>query len=121
MVTPQQTESEIQQLIQLQAAKLGCHLLRNNSGAFKDATGRVVFFGLGNISKHHNDRIKSSDLIGIWNGKFVAIEVKKSGWKFNPNDKREQAQLAFINWVKSNNGYAGFAASLDDMFKILYP
>ena len=53
------------------------------------------------------------------NGRFVSIEVKKEGWKFNPNDRREVAQLAFIDWIKSNNGLAGFAASVDDALKII--
>lgn len=112
-------ESEVQQLIQLEAAKYGCKLMRNNNGAFKDDSGRVVFFGLGNISKQSNDNLKSSDLIGIWRGMFVAVEVKREGWKFNPNDEREKAQLNFINFILSNGGFAGFAASTDDLKKIL--
>ena len=113
------SESEVQQRIQIEMVKYGCQLMRNNSGGFKDETGRTVFFGLGNTSKQRNDLIKSSDLIGIMNGRFVAIEVKKEGWKFNPNDRREVAQLAFIDWIKSNNGLAGFAASVDDALKII--
>lgn len=113
------SESEVQQLIQIEAAKYGCQLMRNNSGGFKDDTGRMIFFGLGNTSKARNDLIKSSDLIGIMNGRFVAIEVKKEGWVFNPNDKREAAQLAFINWIKFHGGLAGFAASVDDFKNII--
>ena len=67
------SESEAQQRIQIELVKYDCQLLRNNSGAFKDETGRVVFFGLGNTSKQRNDLIKSSDLIGIMNGRFVPI------------------------------------------------
>ena len=112
-------ESEVQQRIQIEFVKYDCQLLRNNSGGFKDDTGRMIFFGLGNTSKQRNEMIKSSDLVGIMNGRFVAIEVKKEGWKFNPNDKREVAQLAFINWIKVHGGLAGFAASVDDALKII--
>jgi hypothetical protein len=114
------SESQIQQEIQMFAATIGCQLMRNNSGAFEDKnTGRYIFFGLGNISKQHGERIKSSDLIGFWKGRFIAIEVKKEGWVFNPNDKREQAQLSFINWCNSNLCIAGFCTSVDDFKKLL--
>lgn len=113
------SESEIQQMIQLEAAKYGCVLMRNNSGSFADKDGRHVRFGLNNLSKEQNERIKSSDLIGLWKGRFVAVEVKKEGWKFNPKDKREVAQLAFIDWIKSHGGIAGFCASVADFHRLL--
>jgi hypothetical protein len=112
------SEAEIQAEIQIKCVGLGANLMRNNSGALKDANGRLVRFGLANVSKHHNDRIKSSDLIGFTRvvvtpqmvGKtlavFTAIEVKEEEWKPS-NDKREQAQRAFVDWVKSHGGIAG--------------
>jgi len=124
------SESEVQQLIQIEGPKHGCILLRNNSGAFKDETGRLIRFGLGNVSKKHNDRMKSLDLIGftlratsngnIWKNLpiFTAVEVKKEGWQFT-GTKREIAQLNFINWVLKNHGYAGFAQSVEDFLKII--
>ncbi len=125
------TESELQQHIQIQAVRLHTQLMRNNVGAFTDASGRHVRFGLGNISKKRNDQIKSSDLIGFRSriitpsdvGRavaiFSAIECKSEGWKFNPNDKHEVAQKAFIDWVKNHGGYAGFASSIYDLSEIL--
>ena len=59
------SESEIQQLIQIEGPRVDCILMRNNSGALPDKNGRTVRYGLGNISREHSDRIKSSDLIGI--------------------------------------------------------
>ena len=56
------SEADIQQLIQLESPKYNCVLLRNNSGGFKDATGRLVRYGLGQTSNAVN--YKSSDLIG---------------------------------------------------------
>jgi len=125
------SESEIQQLLQIEAALHGTILMRNNSGALKDATGRTVRYGLGNISSKHNDSIKSSDLIGITSvvvspdmvgrmiGIFTAIEVKAEGWKPSLTDKREIAQRNFITWVQSRGGIAGFASDLDSLKSLL--
>lgn len=126
------SEAEVQSRIMMEAAKHDIMLWRNNSGAFKDETGRMVFYGLGVISKKQNERIKSSDLIGImpsdipiWNGMnetvgiFIAVECKREGWVFNPNDKREQAQKAFIDFVISKGGVAGFCASSLDFLKLI--
>ena len=88
--------------------------MRNNSGALPDRTGRVVRYGLGNVSKTYTDKVKSSDLIGITKvvitpsmvgktlGVFTAVEVKKEDWDEGKKfDTREIAQNNFINWVKS--------------------
>ncbi len=127
------SESEIQQLIQIEGPQWHCQLMRNNSGALKDQTGRVVRFGLGNVSKKHNDRIKSSDLIGFtvvqvtpeMVGKhvavFTAVEVKEPGWILSGSilNKREVAQRAFMGWVTAAGGLAGFADSIDSFKRIL--
>ena len=122
-------ESEIQQLIQIEAAKHGCLLMRNNSGAMKDETGRLVYFGLGNLSK--NQKTKSSDLVGITTititpdmvgrkiGVFTAVEVKKEGWSPKKLNEREEYQFNFIQWVKSRGGFAGFASTVDSIKDII--
>jgi hypothetical protein len=123
-------ESQVQQLIQLEGPKQGCILFRNNSGALKDATGRLVRYGLGNETKARSETFKSSDLIGITSvvvtqemvGKvvavFTAIEVKHPKWK--PSDTtREKGQQNFINWVLSKGGMAGFANSVDKFKEII--
>ena len=124
-------EDEVQQLIQIEGPLHHCLLLRNNSGACKDATGRVIRFGLGNVSRKHNEEIKSSDLIGITSivvtqdmvgktiGIFTAIEVKKEDWNPSANDKRERAQRRFIDWVIKLGGIAGFANSVDSFKRVL--
>lgn len=122
------SESEVQQLIQLESPKHKCVLLRNNSGAFKDGTGRLVRFGLGQSS--NNVGYKSSDLIG-WTevvitpdmvGKqiavFTAIEVKEEKWK-PKNDSREQGQTNFVNWVRMRGGIAGIVKSVDEFLQLL--
>lgn len=124
-------ESEVSQLIQIQARHYGCTLLRNNAGACIDNTGRLVRYGLGNLSKQQTAKIASSDLIGIQKvvitpdmvgqtlGLFVAVEVKKEAW--NPEKKlnpRENAQKAFIDWVISNGGKAFFANNIDKLTEL---
>lgn len=104
----------------------GDRLFRNNSGALKDKSGRLIRFGLGNESEKLNDRLKSSDLIG-WTprlvtpdmvgeviAQFMAIEVKETGWKMagptaeGEAAKRERAQLRFINMLRNEGGVGGF-------------
>lgn len=104
--------------------------MRNNSGAFTDATGRHVRYGLDNTSKKRNEQTKSSDLIGITTivitpnmvgkivGIFTAVECKKAEWN-GVKDQREVAQQNFINWVVSHGGIAGFANSVDSFLKLL--
>lgn len=123
------SESEIQQLIQLEAPKLKVNLMRNNNVAFKDENGRMVRAGLGNSSP--NQAYKSSDLIG-WTeividnsmvGKtvaiFTAVEVKKEDWKPKYNDTRETYQRNFIEWVKTKGGIAAFCNSVEEFRKLI--
>lgn len=124
-------ESQIQQEIQLEAARLDCILLRNNSGALPDRQGREVRFGLGNISKKYSEQMKSSDLIGLKRvvitpdmvgrtlAVFTAVEVKDSDWKYSTSDKRAVAQKNFIEWVLAMGGFAGFAKSVEEFRAIL--
>lgn len=124
-------EDVVQQHARIEAAKYGCILLRNNSGVLEDKNGRPVRYGLANESSKQNESFKSSDLIGITPivitpdmvgrtiGVFTAIEVKKEGWAFKIGNKREVAQLAFINWVKKLGGIASFCSSGKDMDLII--
>ena len=113
-VTP---EAYISDLIRERAPELGLVLFRNNSGAFADAKGRLVRFGLGNDSPAICRKRKSSDLIGAWApyGVFVAIEVKRAGWVFK-GTPREVAQLNFINEINASGGIALFASSWSDVY-----
>ena len=125
-------EDEVDEKIMLQSTQHGVTLFRNNSGCFTDATGRVVRFGLANISKKQNDVFKSSDRIGFTEvlitptmvGKklavFTAIEVKREGWGPKNLDARETAQKNFIDFVRSRGGIAAFCNSAQqflDLFK----
>jgi len=110
------TEAEVQDNIRLTGPKHSSTLFRNNTGALKDETGRVVRYGLANESKEQSEKIKSSDLIGITSiivtpdmvgkriGIFTAVEVKRPDWKYK-GDKRETAQRNFIDFIKSCGGF----------------
>lgn len=123
--TNKQSEEGVQDAIRLAAANMGNALWRNNSGALKDATGRLVRYGLGNTSPQLNEVWKSSDLIGATRyvvkpqdvgrtlGVLTAIEVKKPGWR-GPTDDHEKAQSNFLGTVEGLGGFATFAQSVDD-------
>ncbi len=109
------SEARVQDLARLTASKMGWRLFRNNCGALKDETGRIVRYGLCNDTPAMNKRIKSSDLIGIRPvvitpdmvgttlGQFVAREIKKAGWKYT-GTAREKGQLTFGEIVTSLGG-----------------
>ena len=123
------SESRVSSAKRLSFAQQGGLLWRNNVGAMQDQTGRVVRYGLANESKKMNTYVKSSDLIGIQPtiilnhmvgttiGKFVAIETKKEGWKYNSNDPHSVAQLKFMELIISRGGTAYFQNSVDGVVK----
>jgi hypothetical protein len=109
-------ELDVQNRIRVEGAKIGMWLLRNNSGALTDVNGRLVRFGLGNDSPATNKRIKSSDLVGVWEGSAVAIECKRPQWRWTGKG-RESAQLAFIELWRAHGGLACFATCWEDVLR----
>lgn len=113
-------EGEQQNRVRLEASKKGCILWRNNLGACLTDTGTFIRYGLANDSRAMNNRVKSSDLIGIMPvkitqghvgstlGVFLAREMKAEGWKYSGNS-RERAQLAYLELVMAYGGDAAFA------------
>jgi len=112
-----ESEGRIQSMVRLAAARSGRYLFRNNSGAFKDETGRLVRYGLGNDSKKLNEHFKSADLIG-WEAitiqhehvgqriaRFLSVEVKRGDWKFS-GSLAEMAQSAWAVLVNAQGGRA---------------
>ncbi|MEJ2124151.1 MAG: hypothetical protein P8Y47_04885 [Alphaproteobacteria bacterium] len=110
-------ENDVRNAIVKTALTYGVMLWRNNSGALRDARGKFVRFGLGNISKKANDEFKTSDLIGIGpDGTFWAIEVKKPDWKPGATAVKAQteaAQQRFLDIVVSKGGVGFFASSVE--------
>lgn len=100
------SEKIIQTEIQLELAKIGIRLWRNNVGLFDTKDGRKIRTGLC---------VGSSDLIGIVivSGKFIAIEVKAE--KGRPTKE----QLAFIKMVNDCGGIAFIARSVEEAVKML--
>lgn len=133
-MTPEQKAT---QGVRLAASSLGLRLFRNNNGACKDETGRVIRFGLGNESKRINDQIKFGDYIGITPikitpemvgktiGVFTNLEIKPQGAlqstirKAEKSGSREAAQAKAINLVRSFGGFAGFVTSGEDLNTLL--
>ena len=113
------SEDEVQAIVRLKYAQHNIVLWRNNTGALKDANGRLVRYGLCNDSAALNRSLKSSDLIGIAPrvitqadvgktiGQFIARECKPEGWGYKGTE-REIAQRRFIELVNSLGGNAGF-------------
>ena len=119
------SESIVQSEIMMHAALYGIVLTKNNVGAGQfvdDETGNKSFvrFGLLNASREQQAKLKSSDLIGIIppTGRFIAIECKREGWKYT-GTPREVAQKAFIDFVISKGGIAGFASSVVDFKQLI--
>jgi len=107
------TEQDIMRSIMI--APNGCRLWRNNTGAIKDADGRLVRFGL---CKGSSDIIGitpitiTADMVGTRVGIFTAIEVK------TPKGKPTEEQINFIQRVKDLGGFAGVARSVEDALTI---
>lgn len=113
------SEKRVQALVQLDAARTGSWLLRNNSGAFEDEAGRQVRFGLGNTSAKFNKAMKSADLVGIRPvlitaemvgqtiGQFYAVECKAEDWAFKGTE-REIAQKKFLDKCNELGGKGVF-------------
>lgn len=103
------SEAQIQQEIRLASGDVGSVLFRNNQGAFKDAAGRLVRYGICNPG--------GSDLIGwtpvtVTQGMvgstvavFTAIECKRPGGRVT------EPQQRFIDAVRKAGGIAGIAHS----------
>lgn len=113
-------EVDVQALGRLEIARRGWLGWRNNVGVLMDSRGVPVRFGLANDSKTVNAKVKSGDVIGIIPtlitqqmvgttlGQFASWEFKHAGWKFNPNDEHERAQMRWAELVLLAGGHAQF-------------
>jgi hypothetical protein len=113
-------EAAVQARVRLVASQSGARLWRNNVGAGTLQNGSYIRWGLANDSTALNKVVKSGDLIGInpvlitpehvgrTLGVFCSREIKREGWRYNPNNARERAQQAWIDLVVSLGGDAAF-------------
>lgn len=98
------SEANIQNAILIALSEAGCLVWRQNTGAYKDKTGRVIRYGLC---------VGSSDIIGLTpSGQFLAVEVKTKTGRIRPEQQR------FIDAVNRAGGRAGVARSVEDALKI---
>jgi hypothetical protein len=108
-------EQRIQNDIRLALGSGLSRLWRNNTGALKDATGRLVRYGLCQGS---SDLIGlrtvtiTPDMVGQQLAQFVAIEVKD-------RSRPTAEQQAFIAMVLQAGGLAGIARSVEEARAIL--
>ena len=99
-------ETNIQNEIRIELCKKGCLIFRCNTGNFYTKYGQEIKIG----QKGH------SDLYGVRNdGKAIFLEIK------TPIGKAKLEQLKFIEAVKNKGALAGFARSVEDAFKIVFP
>lgn len=113
-------EADTQNIVRLAASAAGWRVWRNNVGVLIDSRGVPLRYGLANDSPAVNHSIKSGDLVGIRPvlitadmvgrtiGQFVSLEVKRDGWKPNPNNQHEAAQRRWADLVNMLGGYAIF-------------
>ena len=93
------SESELQQQIRIALGTEPGLVLWRNSVGVADVGGRVQRFGLCK---------GSADLIGILDGRFVALEVKTERGRVSPE------QQLFLDLVRRRGGFAAVVRSIDD-------
>ena len=116
---PATSEAGVQARVRLHESRQGNLFYRNNCGACMDSNGNFIRYGLANDSKKINEKIKSSDLIGITQhvvapqdvghmiGVFTAIECKAPGWTYKGDD-HELAQRKFGEIIVAKGGIFRF-------------
>lgn len=97
-------ETDLMRACMMEASRLGAVVWRNNVGVLRDHQGRPVRYGLC---------VGSSDIIGIYRGRFVAIEVKTDSGRLSPDQEK------FLQAVSENGGIAGIARGVEDIKKLL--
>lgn len=124
------SEARNQEEILLSAARHNRPLWRNNSGAFKDETGRLIRFGLGHVSQAHNKVWKSPDLVGITPmtikhhhvgrvvGVFTGVEVKRENWSFK-DTAHEMAQYNCLAEINKRGGFGMFARTVKEYENVI--
>lgn len=108
-------EAKVQNDIRIACGAGPARLWRNNTGALKDATGRLVRYGLcpGSSDLIGLRQVTiTPDMVGQQLAVFVAIEVKDRG-------RLTEQQQAFITMVQQGGGMAGVARSVEDARRIL--
>jgi Holliday junction resolvase len=93
-------ETNILKECMLAAAECGAVVWRNNVGMLRNDKGVPVRYGLCT---------GSSDLIGIYRGRFLAIETKQPGGRVSADQEK------FMKFVNKEGGVAFIAYGPDDV------
>ena len=102
----QKEETNIQNIIRVELSKKRCLVFRCNVGNFYTKNGQEIKIGI----------VGHSDLYGVRpDGKAFFVECKTQ------TGEKRKAQEKFIAAVKSKNALAGFARSVEDALKIVFP
>ena len=110
------SEQHIQQEIRLALSRGNTRLWRNNVGALRDQSGRMVTFGLGPGSSDlvGFTRVRvTPEMVGQTVAVFTAIEVKAEKGQARPD------QQAWLDHVQAAGGRAGIARSVADAQAII--
>lgn len=111
------SEAKTQQEIRLAAGLGGSVLFRNNQGAYMDASGRMIRYGVCNPGG--SDLIGwtivqvTPDMVGRSVAVFTAVEVKSH------RGTASKPQVNFIDAVTKAGGFAGIARSVADYLAIV--
>jgi penicillin-binding protein-related factor A (putative recombinase) len=97
------SEANIQKSIITFLERIGAVVLRTNSGHVVTESGAHIQMGAAG----------TSDLTACYQGRFVAIEVKK------PGNKPTVKQQAYLDRVTAAGGLAFVATSIDDVQEAL--
>lgn len=100
-------ETNIQNTIMVELSKKGCKVHREQSGLLYTPYGERIRIGV--VGKSDLQGHRSSD------GKCFYIETKTA-----TGEKRKE-QEKFIKAMQESNALAGFARSVEDAMKIVFP
>lgn len=102
----QKEETIIQNKIRVALCKEGCKVFRHTVGNFYTKYGQEISIGT----------VGHSDLYGVRpDGKAIFLEIK------TPIGKASDEQKDFVKAMKKSHAYAGFARSVEDALKIVFP
>ena len=115
-MTSEKNESQILNEIRLAIAP-HCTVHRNNSGAFKDKTGRFVKFGLFNPGGADLIGWKTitvtPEMVGQKIAQFVGLEVKTPTGRIRPEQEN------FLRVMKAAGGLGGVVRSPEQAVEII--
>lgn len=100
-------ETKVSDEIRLELSKRGCKVFRSQVGLFYTQYGEMINIGVKGESDLHGHR---SD------GRAFYLETK-----FKGTENHRPEQIAFIRAMSVSGALAGFANSVDQALKIVFP